>query len=152
MLYQWGTTCWSTTLSSKILAGDWYQHTERGGAVTEQCTSSSNEQKRMWSTETEMETEVDDSCQTRIVISLMLKKYNEYTETMMTSKLTTKQLSCCAPAPNSLIWRDYWRRTSTGYPPVRPYRRSELKYTAWSRLLTSSWKIRVRSNNKNLRF
>ncbi len=56
---------------SKILAGDWYPRTKQGGAATEQC-SSSNEQKHLCLTETEMETKMGDSCQTRIVIRLIL--------------------------------------------------------------------------------
>ena len=55
--------CESTTLLSKILTGDWYPQTkQQGSAATEQYISS-NEQKYLCLTETEMETEMDDSCQ-----------------------------------------------------------------------------------------
>ena len=90
---------------SKILAGDWYPHPNQGGLATEQC-SSLNEQRHLCSTETEMKAEMDDSCQTRIVKRLMLNSKQQQHTTMMTSKETAKQLSCCAPALNAMIQRD----------------------------------------------
>jgi hypothetical protein len=98
--------CRSTSLLSKILAGDWHPHTKPGGAATEQCTSSSNEQKHLCSTETEMETEMDDSCQTGIVTRLMFNSKQQKHTTMMTSKETAKQLRCGATALNTLIQKN----------------------------------------------